>query len=988
MRLHNSSERTRRFELTSYRELAMATTDAYRRAPSFAALHVGTCFVRPLGALLAHSRLLQDRRERSSPEVTFHAVHAHGDQVQLLGYEDSRIDFIGSGTLRRAAVFDARTMRSPDDEGHLYTFDPIASLRVAVRVPAHGSAEVRFVDGYAEDAQGAAALIAHAFAHPVPPRLLHGSSEDASQGVSRKKSAVDAPIRQRFGSTSNAAWGSPSVFEPPARRDFLKAILARERSLRQFDIAAPENSFSADGLEVHAAPDARRPWSHVLANPLHGAVIGADGGVFSFHANSQQNALTPFALEALPTQTPGQLLAVVDLDSGERFNTTLIPWRRTDAAREVLFGLGYVRFRARYPDLDLEETLVVPPDAPLLLRTLRVRNTGATPRRLRAIAYAEMALAEAPLDSMGRIEVREHADQGVLLFRNAHNDFAKGWAFVATDLLHPAQESVRARFLGGAREVGDAYFLQHGSGDRVRRDDGRRCAAFADRLELAPGEERCVNLLIGQSDDANHALDWARRFRNAEAATLVQSTRAWWQRQLDGLRIETDRAEFDRLVNTWLPYQVLCARLWARCGPQQRSGGFGFRDQLQDVLPFSVSLPQLARRQILLHAAQQFREGDVLFWWHFSWEGRTGLGARSAASDPHLWLPYVVAHYVHATDDRAVLQEDLPFLEGRKRPRRVGGIVFAPRPSKDHATLYEHCRRALNYTLARLSPRGLPLIGGGDWNDSLDALGLHGRGESGWLGFFLHRILLDFAPIAEAQGDGDSRQRYETAAAKLRKALEKTWHHDGYTRATDDKGEALRFADCLMAAWPTLSNAVAEGHARGALERGLQALERDTRVLLLTPPFGEPASPYPGRIAQYPPGVRENGGQYSHGASWTVDAWLQLARQAAARGDDTDASHCHRRAWELWWKISPLSKTDPAYGLPPHQQPADVYDGPGYQGRGGWAWYTGAAARMLDTAHGLLGLEMREGELHVNPVPPDTPAPRLRRLTWQGREIK
>ncbi len=930
LRIHNASERPRSLDITSYRELAVAATDSYRRSAPFAAMHVRTCFLRPFAAILARNRQLHDRRDRSSPEVAFHAVDADGDRVQLLGYEDSRLDFIGTGTLRRAAVFAERSLRQPEDEGGLYTFDPIASLRVQARVPARGSSEVRFVDGYAADADGALRMLAQAFGRPLP--------------------------------------GAEAV----------ESCFVRERRLRQFDRAASGGAaFSADGMEVRAPVEAARAWTHVLANELgHGAVLGADGDFFVFGGNAQQNALTA-----------GQLLALVDLDSGERLNATLIPFRARDASREAVFGLGYASFRSRRAGLELEETIVLPHDAPLLLRELRIRNSGSRARRFRAVIFAEIVLAETPIDSLGRIEVREDAGE-TLLFRNAQNDFAGGWAFVATSLPQPTKETVRARFLGDACDMADAHFLLHGSGELGRADDGRRCAAFAGPLELRPGEVRRVNVVVGQAPSYGNALELAGRFRHADARGALRATSAWWAGQLGVLHVETDRPELDRLVNTWLPYQVLAARLWGRCGPQQRGGAFGFRDQLQDVLPIAWTHPRLARRQILLHAAQQFREGDVLAWWHSSSDDRTGIGARTAASDPHLWLPYVVAQYVRASGDRQVLRENLPFLEGSKLPRGERGIVLAPRTSRDRASLYEHCRRAIDRALARTSPRGLPLIGSGDWNDGLNALGLRGRGESVWLGFFLHDVLRRFAPLAEGEGDASSARRYEAAAAQLRRALDLTWRHGSYARATSDEGSELRFASCLMGAWPALSGGAPEDRAERALSSALAVLERDERVLLLAPPFDERAKPYPGSIAEYPPGVRENGGQYSHGASWLVDAWLHFAEQAAGRGDAQDAARCRGRAWEIWWKISPLSKTEPLYGLPPHQQPADVYDGPGYAGRGGWAWYTGAAARMLHAAYRLLGLDMQDGgDLQVRAFASAAGVPRLRRLRFHGREL-
>jgi cyclic beta-1,2-glucan synthetase len=383
----------------------------------------------------------------------------------------------------------------------------------------------------------------------------------------------------------------------------------------------------------------------------------------------------------------------------------------------------------------------------------------------------------------------------------------------------------------------------------------------------------------------------------------------------------------------------------------------------------------------------------VLAWWHPAIGGRPGLGARGRASDVHLWLPYVVARYVRATGDSAVLDEPAPFLEGAEPPRGVDGIVFAPRLSRDHASVYEHCRLAIARTLAQRGAHGLPLFGSGDWNDALDRVGNHGRGESIWLGFFLHDVLVDFAALAEQrEGAGAGRADLEEAA-RLRAALEQTWRGERFLRAFTDAGEELSFADALTAAWPVLSGAVSFEQGRTAVEGALAQLERDGLVLLLAPAFEADSKPAPGRIADYPPGVRENGGQYSHGSSWLIDALVRLSEQAAAQGLREEAARLRARALEIWIKVSPLAEVTPAeldrYGLAPHQQPADVYFGPGYEGRGGWSWYTGSAARMLSAAYTILGLTLRNGELVV---PPDLFEPkgrlRLARLTYRGRRFE
>lgn len=931
--LHNTEDRERVIELTSYQELALGPVDDYRRTPPYAGMHVGTTFVRTLGAVIARNRLMRTAerdptRRRPCNECVFHAV-GESDAVVLTGYEDSRSRFLGRGTAAAPALLNGRAPRALDDEGLLYSFDPAASLRVRVTLAPGARQTVQFVDGYAATPAQAAERIA---------RALGRSKPDA---------------------------------------DALAALHLRHRALLlPEDEHAGADPFSDDGRSLIAPMNVERPWTHVMANALgHGLVAGSDGSLFAFAGNAQQNALTPFDPDSVPTQAPGQVFYVRDVDSDELYAPTQVPLRRADVQHSAHFGLGTARYQAQAADLALQLDAWIAPDAPVQLRRFEVRNTGTTPRKLQLASYSQIVLAETPADSRGALQVLD-AEPGCLLFRRADNDFERGWAFVATSLDRPRVLSDRGAFLGAAGDLSRPQALQTTPASHAASGaaadasaDGDRAAVFMQDVVLAPGEAFVYTLALGQCAELKAAQQLAARYRDMAAvqASLSQSSEHW-DAVLGGLRVQTTRPEIDRLINDWLPYQILTARLWGRTGPNQRSGAWGFRDQLQDVLPLTRLAPQLARDQILLHAAQQFVEGDVPKWWHRAAAGDTGICVRTAASDPHLWLPYVVARYIETSGDAAVLDEDLRYLEARPLPAGQEGVFFAPRPSREHGSLYEHCRRALDWSWQRRGHSGLPLLGSGDWNDGLDAPGLKGKAESVWLGLFLHRVLLDFAAVAKRRGDSAEAEQRTAQAEQLRAPIEAMWQSDHYLRASTDDGSTLDYASALMSAWPALSGAVPSAQARAALESGLTKLERDTRVLLLAPPFDEHSQPYPGRIAEYPPGVRENGGQYSHGASWLVDAYVQLAQQAETAGDAAEARRCRERALALWLKISPLSKADdPAYGLAPHQQPADVYDGEGHAGRGGWSWYTGAAARMLDAMHALLGIEVRDGELHLAP---------------------
>jgi cyclic beta-1,2-glucan synthetase len=354
----------------------------------------------------------------------------------------------------------------------------------------------------------------------------------------------------------------------------------------------------------------------------------------------------------------------------------------------------------------------------------------------------------------------------------------------------------------------------------------------------------------------------------------------------------------------------------------------------------------------------------------------------------------VALRYVKGSGDAAVFDAVMPFLEAGPVPADQEGEATVPLSSRDKDTLLGHCARGIDYTLARFGEHGLPLMGTGDWDDGMNLVGGAGRGESVWMGFFLHGILIDIAPYFEAKGDGARAARYVEAAEKLRAALEGCWRGDRYIRAYADNGKEVSPMSAMTSSWPVLSRAVDAARGREAIEKALAVLARKNRILLVSPAYTEHSDPYPGRSGEYPPGVRENGGQYSHGVSWFVDALTLLAVEAGGRGDARAAQELFARAVETWTAISPLSKLGtPAeadvYGLPPNQQPADVYEGEGYDGRGGWAWYTGSAARMISAAHAMLGLEFENGELRLRADAFDAKGDlKLEKVTFGGKDFE
>lgn len=942
LRLRNLTPDMRMIKLTSYREFALNVSDAYMRHPDFNNLHIGTWFVPALNAVIARNRLLKDTardplKRKASGEVVFHAVGENPDSsVMLTGYEDSRQFFLGRGTLRRPEGLE-KISRSLSDDGLLYTFDPAASLRLHIGLMPGRDLELVFVDGYGESMHRAVELLQKNLRRPVVGR----QSLEASLNKRRILHGFGAP-----------AENAPEYKAEPA----------------------PCFSFSSDGTELHMRADTPRPWTHVVVNELgYGVFVNNQGEIYSFMGNSQQNGLTPFSLNAEPVEVPGQVLYLYNMENGDIDGPTAAPFNKKDAACAITFGRGYAVYRKTTPQSDMELRLFVLPDAPAEVRLLTIRNKAATPVTYRVVPYLQMMLGETPQDTRGKINMQYDEAQQVLFFTNPGNEFHRGWAFVGMNLKVESHATSRARFIGGLdRDLARPFMVEHGMPDMSRSENGYTAAALTGMLTIAGGGEQTVVVVVGQTETLEQAGDILRTCRDPAAARAAfEKTKQWWAAMLSVLRVQTNKSGFDRLVNDWLPYQVFTSHLWGRLGPSQRSGGYGYRDQLQAALPLLFIDPATARSQILLHSAQQFfYGGDVLQWWHQSWEGKSGLGARNRASDPHLWLPYLVYHYIEATGDSSILDEEVPFLERRRIPRDREGVMFAPRQAPDSAKLYIHCIKAVNLTLARLGAHGLPLLGTGDWNDGLSLVGFRGRGESVWLGFFLYDIIMHFAPFVGSR-EGEARKKYYLdRAAQLRQALDAMWRDGRYVRAITDTGEEMIFADALNAAWPAISGAADFDHSAAAVEHGLRDLEKENMVLLLSPPFTEHSRPYPGKIADYPPGVRENGGQYSHGTSWLVDALARLAVRASG-GEQAPrrAAHYRARAVAVWSKISPLAHTTTEtirrYGLPPHQQPADIYYGYGYEGRGGWSWYTGAAARMLFAAYQILGLTMKNGELII-----------------------
>ncbi|MDD1616957.1 MAG: phosphorylase, partial [Methylococcaceae bacterium] len=635
----------------------------------------------------------------------------------------------------------------------------------------------------------------------------------------------------------------------------------------------------------------------------------------------------------------------------------------------IRHGQGYSRFEHSSHGIHSDLLQFVSPDDPIKISSLTLTNVSKRTRHLTVAAYVEWVLGASRSVTASHIVTELDPITGALFAYNPWDvEFGQRIAFV--DLLgqQTSWTGNRAEFIGRNGSLDAPAGLLGVRSLRNRVGAGLDpCAALQTIIKLAPNETTDCVFLLGQGKDRDHARELVQRYRATEVAATFAKVTESWDKILTKVQVKTPDRELDILLNRWLLYQTLSCRLWARAGFYQVGGAFGFRDQLQDGMALAVARPDLTRAHLLRAAARQFAEGDVQHWWH----PPSGRGVRTHFSDDRIWLPYTVAHYVKVSGDTNVLEEKVAFLEGLELAPEQDDVYFQPTQSLQHVSLFEHCARALDISL-KTGVHGLPLIGSGDWNDGMNRVGYQGKGESVWLAWFLITTLTEFATVADARGDKQRAMNWREHAAQLKIAVEaEAWDGAWYRRAYFDDGSPLGSAtnaecriDSIAQSWGVISGAADSERAQRAMNSMREYLVRygDDLILLFTPPFDKAEQRDPGYIKSYPRGVRENGGQYTHAAIWSVIAYALLGE-----GD---------QAAELLHILNPIKRTATrtgvyAYKVEPYVLAADIYSEHPHARRGGWTWYTGAAGWFYRAGvESILGLHVQGDQLVFNPCIP------------------
>ncbi len=919
VQLENTSDRDRQLKLSPYVEWVINEAHGDRGHTQYNRLFPELSYESAHNAALALHR-----------KTKLYGILA--SSVAPVGILSSRIDYIG----RARSLWDARALEtlafSPAcDTPPCPSFDPISALLIPVEIAAGEKAVVRFLVGCAKDKAKALALV---------DRFLKPDAQ---------KQPAQTP-RQPLIGHGEIPDGTPQ----------------------------PYYSYLDEGntLRIHT-PYTPRPWDHSMSNALGHVLCVTNRGLHTTASgNAQQNRVTPDWADTTTRETPGEAIYLYDTEGETWLSPTWEPLRDEQAEYQVDYSVeGTATFTMTRPDIETELTVFVPREDPTGLYRLTIRNRTDKAKRLRVAPYFQMSLADMP-ENAGSLKVKHDTSSDALYYRNPRNTFRQGVAFVAMTQAVDCVETRRGRFYGQGVSSSHPQMVATGRA-QAESSDMAPVAALLSSVEVPAGGEVSLAVMLGQADDRATAEATVQKYQSlARVDEALAENRQWWRRYVGTTSVKTNDEAFDQLQN-WLKYQALAERIWARRGFYQSSGAFGYRDQLQDSVNLIWVDPSLARKQLMLHAAQQFIEGDSVHWFFLLQDGRTGFACRSHAYDNLLWLGWGVSEYVRMTGDTTLLDEPVSYLQAEQPftplPEGKHGMGFFPQRSPVVESVYHHCLRAFDLVFEqRLGPNGLPLIGAGDWNDGLDEIGSEGRGESTWLGFFLCYTMRVFLDLIEEREGAERRAHYQKKRDELVASLEKTWRDDRYLRAIHDdgteigvKGSGIWEIDALTAAWSVMSGINPE-RSRICFDTAVRELEEEKIVKLGTPALRADSKPYLGRSSQYPEGVRENG-MYCHGDQWLVRASRILVEQCLADRDEAGAAHYRKTGLQIWQKISPLFHVQGSeievYGGQPNKQAADIlttFD----PGRMIWNGYTGAAGWVLrEVYEGILGCELKRNQV-------------------------
>ncbi len=737
--------------------------------------------------------------------------------------------------------------------------------------------------------------------------------------------------------------------------------------------------FSKDGNEyrIHITidPETNRhnfppaPWVNVLSNPDFGSLISESGAGYTWSENSRENKMTTWSND--PVLDPHSEAFYI------RDNDNKIFWSPApgpipgNGNYEVAHGFGYTSFYHTSEGLNQELTHYVPLKDSVKISRLVIENMDNKPRSLSLFRYLDRVMGVSRNSSSRYIISSFVDDMDTLISKNFYNnEFAGRVAYSGVYISENEQDvfytTERENFIGRNRSLNDPLSIRKTQNlDNQINIGSDPCAAIQLNLELQKKEKRVIYFIDGEAKSEKEAKRILSKYRDTERAeSALNAVKNFWSEKIGKVQVETPEQSIDLLVNGWLTYQNLSSRMWGRTAYYQAGGAFGFRDQLQDSMALLYVDPELTRKQILLHASKQFEEGDVLHWWH----PPTGRGIRSKITDDRLWLPYVTDHYLRVTGDSDILNEEVPYITARSLEDNEHEVYLTPQVTEKKGSLYEHCYRAIDISL-QFGQHGLPLIGAGDWNDGMNRVGEEGRGESVWLGFFIYSTLQRFIPICKKMGDADRADRYKEAASELKKRLNDAgWDGEWYLRAFYDDGTPLGSIqneeckiDAISQAWAVISGVATDERAHQALQSAEKHLisESDGIIRLLNPPFDK-TEKNPGYIKGYIPGVRENGGQYTHGALWLIKAMAELGMG--------------EKAVNYLNMVNPINHASSLdkclqYKVEPYVVAADVYGEPPLTGMGGWTWYTGSGGWMYRVMlESVLGFRVEENKIILNPA--------------------